>query len=132
MGELSGKVAILTADRSRVMLYRDLGPTPVQVKPNVVPVVEEMRDSATLPDPIIEVATTIEPGRVLIVRTARDRSAAEISEEKERLIDAIGPALNGLFNHENRLRAVEKALAIADRPALTPVQFRSTIKVLID
>lgn len=104
-------------------------------KPYYVPVVEEVSDDSTgsaptVTEPWVE---TAEADRLLRSRTIRDKTAAELDAMDDSTADrafsgvgrierALGRAL---FDHENRLRALE------GRPAVTAGQFKTALKGLL-
>ena len=68
---------------------------------------------------------SIEPTRVTETFTVRSKTAAEFDAEKEDRLDGFDRlALEVLFDHENRLRAMK----VPADPALTRVQFRAALK----
>lgn len=73
---------------------------------------------------------TIGAKQVTRAWTVRDKTAQELSDEaeatKERQIDEAGQvAFRVLFNHENRIRALE------GKQAVTPEQFRAALKAML-
>ncbi len=88
-------------------------------------------------DPPYNPATEIKTGPVRVVLidrvqdvwTVRTRTAEEIAAaadaEKEFAIDQLGAAFKVLFNHENRVRALE------GKAAITALQFRTAVKALL-
>lgn len=117
----SGLVAIV--DAGAVREYRDLGNIPVECKPSVLPV-EDIRPPLSAGDEYG--AATVELRADKVVRTFSIISAAALADaEKERSIDALGAAFRILFNHENRIRALE------GKAAVTAAQFRAALKALL-
>jgi hypothetical protein len=86
--------------------------------------------------PTYDAATQVRTGPVVqedhaaetrrYVWTVRDKTAEELDADKAIRIDALDlVALRGLFNHENRIRALE------GKAAITVAQFKAAIKAII-
>jgi hypothetical protein len=67
--------------------------------------------------------TTVLADKVTVVTAARDKTASEIDADKDARLGQFDVlAFQVLFNHENRLRALEA------QPALTAAQFHAALK----
>lgn len=81
-------------------------------------------------DPSTQVRTgpveTVGQGSVSRVWTVRDMTSDELDALKGATVDAMDMlAFKVLFNHENRIRALE------NKPAVTAAQFKTALKALI-
>jgi len=70
--------------------------------------------------------TTVEETRVTDVWTVRAKTAAELDADKDIQINDLDiVAFKVLFNHENRIRALE------NKAAITATQFKTGVKALL-
>jgi len=77
---LSGPVAII--ENGMVAEVRYLGPDPVQVKDNVLPLVYDVTNTATGPNTVVtDAAPVIGATEVTIARNVRDRTAQDDDDE---------------------------------------------------
>lgn len=81
-------------------------------------------------DPATQVSegpvVTVLTDKVTRVWTVRDKTAAELDADKDSVISAFDVlAFKVLFNHENRVRALE------GKAAVTAAQFRTALKALL-
>jgi hypothetical protein len=117
---LGGLVAVVSD--GTVVAIRDLGPVAVETKDNVLPV-EDVKPKLAAGDEYGAPSVGIHADRV--VRTFPTITAATLdAEQQDREIDALGIAFRVLFNHENRIRALE------GKAAITATQFRTAVKAL--
>ncbi len=116
---------------------RDITPTPPSdlhpAKPYWVPVVSETTDTSTGPEKVVSPwVETVEIARLLRSRTIRDKTAGEIDSEDTAQVDSLASVIGLdraqfliLFNHENRIRALES------QPAATVQQFKDAVRGLM-
>lgn len=124
MKTLSGVVAIVR--EGVVVGFRDLGPRPVEVKEDVLPVEDRVVNTAMLRDPMTAVTLEVSASSVIRTTTTRDRTAPETAAENDRAIDAVDRVtIRVLFTHENRTRALE------GKAAVTMNQFRTALRALL-
>ena len=91
-----------------------------------LPVQEETPPAVSESQAIDASTYAVVAGRVVKTYTVRDKSAKELEEEKDMQVAGLGAVvLRVLWNHENRVRALEGLQPV------TPQQFRSTLKALI-
>ena len=94
----------------------------VQTKPGWrwLPVERSTVGAGPVADPAV---TTVLADRVTVVITLRDKTASEIDAEKEGRLDAYDVlTFKVLFDHENRVRALE------GKAAISAAQFRAALK----
>lgn len=94
----------------------------VQTKPGFrwLPVERTTEGDGTVLDAPV---TAVLKDKVTIVTTRRGKTAAELDSEKERQLDGFDAlALKVLFDHENRIRALE------GKQAASAAQFRAALK----
>ncbi len=71
-------------------------------------------------------AVTVEAKRVLETYTVRSKTAPELDSDKTARVDRVDAAsLAVVFNHENRIRALE------GKAAVTLAQFKTAVKALV-
>jgi hypothetical protein len=122
MTQLSGLVAIV--QDGAVVAVKDLGPTPIDCKPNAFPLVE-VKPSLLEGEQLVGPVYTIGETEVTATYTKLD-AATVINNEKTHAIDALEAViLQGLFNHENRIRT------LAGQATITVAQFKNGLKALI-
>lgn len=90
----------------------------------------ETVDPAWNPDTQVRTGPAVEEDHVAEVRryvwTVRDKTAQELDDDKATKVDALDlVVLRGLFNHENRIRALE------GKAAITLAQFKNAVKALL-
>lgn len=69
---------------------------------------------------------TITPTEVTVARAVRDLTAQELDARKEQVLPReVDVAFRVMFNHENRIRALES------KGALTTKQFRNALKAML-
>lgn len=126
MTKLSGTIAVLSSDKT--FLYtRDLGPNLVDVKDGLVLPLEDIDPPF---DPITQVKlgpdVVVTQSKVTRTWTVRNKTPQEFDAGKDLVVSSLDLTIfKVLFNHENRIRALE------GKTAVTANQFKTALKGLL-